>query len=75
MIDDLMYIAVVLSLVGNYLVIKKNPNGFIIWIITNLGWVFYDWYKEIYSQSILFIIYTIFALYGVYSWKYSNKER
>ena len=66
--DELMWIAVAGSLYGNYLIIKKNPNGYIVWIITNMSWVFYDYWKGIMHQSLLFVIYTIFALYGYYMW-------
>ena len=67
-LDNLMWLAVAGSLYGNYLIIKKNPNGYIVWIITNLCWVFYDAWKGIFSQSILFVIYTIFAIYGYREW-------
>lgn len=73
MIDEFMWLFVALSLLGNYFVIKKNVHGFSIWIVTNIAWVIYDAYKGIYSQSALFLIYTVFALYGVYEWKYKRK--
>lgn len=73
MIDELMWIFVALSLFGNYLVIKKNMHGFTVWIVTNIAWVTYDAYKGIYSQSILFLIYTAFAIYGLYTWNKGDK--
>lgn len=72
MIDNITYLFVVLSLYGNILIIRKNYNGFLLWIITNLLWAAYDWHKEIYSQSILFLVYTGFAVYGYMEWRYSS---
>ena len=73
-IDDFMWLFVLLSLVGNILIIKKHYAGFIVWIITNMAWVFYDYSKEIYSQSLLFLVYTVFAIYGFWEWKYKKMK-
>lgn len=67
--DDIMWIFVAISLTGNILIIKKNSYGFVMWTVSNIAWVYYDFYKEAYSQSFLFVIYTILALYGIYEWK------
>ena len=36
MIDIISAIATICSLYGNYLVIKKNKFGFVIWLISNI---------------------------------------
>ena len=69
-IDNFMYIFVILSLYANLLVIQKNYNGFAIWIVTNSAWMIYDYYIGAFSQSALFLVYNMFAVYGLISWKY-----
>lgn len=69
-IDNLMWLAVAVSLYGNLLVVWKNQNGFLVWIVTNSAWVLYDLYMGIYSQAVLFLIYNLFAVYGYLSWRY-----
>lgn len=67
-LDELMWLAVLGSLYGNYLIIKKNPYGYVVWVVTNTSWVLYDAWKGILSQSLLFVIYTIFAIWGYRAW-------
>ena len=61
-----------LSLIGVWFNIKHNPIGFIFWIVANVGWVYIDYQAGLYSQSILFFVYTVLAAYGFYEWKYKN---
>lgn len=73
-IDQSMYGFVLLSLIGNILVIKKNWIGYVLWLITNSAWILYNIYLQIYSQAVLFTIYNILALYGIYIWRFQKKQ-
>lgn len=71
-IDQGMWVFVGLSLVGNILVIKKNWLGYVLWLITNSAWILYNIYLQVYSQAVLFTIYNILALYGIYIWRFKK---
>lgn len=70
MIDTISAIATICSLYGNYLVIKKNKFGFVIWLISNILWVLINFIGVLnISQVIMFMIYGILNIYGWIKWK------
>lgn len=70
MIDTISAIATICSLYGNYLVIKKNKFGFVIWLISNILWVLINFIGVLnISQVIMFVIYGILNVYGWIKWK------
>lgn len=74
MIAELTWLLAALSLVGVWLNIKKKSTCFIIWLATNASWTIYDFSIGAYAQSVLFFIYTILAVYGLYEWKYKKQK-
>lgn len=64
----------ILSLIGVVLNIKKRKECFYIWGVTNFGWVFIDYNAGLYAQSLLFAIYFVLALWGIYEWKKSESS-
>jgi nicotinamide riboside transporter PnuC len=73
-INYIGWLVAVASIIGNILVIKKRRSGFMVWIISNIVWVAIDCHKEIYSQAVLFTIFTIIAAYGWIKWKKDNEK-
>lgn len=73
-IELLMYIVSILSILGSWIVIKKNRYGFIIWMITNASWIVYDVYKTAYPQAVLMIVYFVMSLWGFITWKEDKNE-
>ena len=70
MIDIISAIATICSLYGNYLVIKKNKFGFVIWLISNILWILINFIGVLnISQVIMFVIYGILNIYGWIKWK------
>ena len=70
MIDIVSAIATICSLYGNYLVIKKNKFGFVIWLISNILWILINFIGVLnISQVIMFMIYGILNIYGWIKWK------
>lgn len=70
MIDTISAIATICSLYGNYLVIKKNKFGFVIWLISNILWILINFIGVLnISQVIMFMIYGILNIYGWIKWK------
>jgi len=66
---DLTFIITFFSIIGVYLNIKKNKLCFIIWSMTNFAWMIIDFKAGLYSQSLLFALYFILAIYGLYEWR------
>ena len=59
----------IFSLIGVVLNIYKKKSCFIIWAFTNFAWMIIDWTYGLYAQSVLFLIYFILAIWGLYKWK------
>ena len=73
--EQLSWIFVSLSLIGNYYVIKKNVIGQWIWAFSNLGWIVFDLSIQAYSQAFLFTVYFVLCIWGIISWSHSKKEK
>lgn len=56
-------------LIGDYLVVKKNRIGFLIWIIVDGYFSLSNLFEMDYIQSSIFGMYVIMGIYGLYSWK------
>jgi nicotinamide riboside transporter PnuC len=57
-----------LSIIGVIANIYKKKWCFIIWLFTNASWCLYDFSKGLYSQSFLFFVYTLLAIWGLIKW-------
>ncbi|MFT4552026.1 MAG: nicotinamide riboside transporter PnuC [Chlamydiales bacterium] len=68
MLQYIDWVFVVLSLIGNVFVIKKNVVGQWIWAISNVGWIGFFLYNGIYSSAVLFSVYLCLCVWGIYSW-------
>jgi len=68
-IMDWTILVTIASLVGTVANIYKKQWCFIIWLATNAIWCGYDFYKGLYSQSILFFIYFLLAIWGLRQWR------
>ena len=74
-IDQLSWILVVLSLAGNFFVIKKNVLGQWLWAISNIGWVSYNLYSGLYSQAFLFAVYFGLCIWGIIAWTKEGRTK
>ena len=70
-LDILTWTLVAGSLIGGQLVINKKKAGYFIWVLVNLLWVAFYFYKEIYASVALFSVYMAQAAIGYSKW---NKE-
>lgn len=58
----------VLSTVGTILNAEANIICFPIWIVANTGWIIVNFYKKIYAQAFLYLMYNLIAVYGIGQW-------
>ena len=66
------WILTALSLWGVILNIHQNRRCFYIWTFTNASWAVVDYNAGLISQGVLFTIYTILAIWGLYKWKHKH---
>ena len=57
-----------LSLAGTVLLILKKWQGFLFYLFANAGWAVLDFFCGIPGQAILFGVYFLLSVWGVYSW-------
>ena len=57
------------AIIATYMVVKKQLENWLIWIIVDLVASGMYFYKELYFTSLLFLIYTIIAVFGYFKWK------
>ncbi len=62
-----------LSITATWMLAKKIIEHWIIWIVVDVISVSLYLYKELYSTSLLFVVYTIMAVVGFLQWRKSIK--
>lgn len=73
--DVLTWGLTVLSIVGVVLNIKHRRSCFYVWALTNASWTVVDWWKGVYAQSALFLVYFVLALYGLWEWRHLGRKK
>jgi nicotinamide riboside transporter PnuC len=68
------WIVTVFSITGVVLNIYKIKWCFAIWAVTNFSWMVIDFYRGIYAQAFLFMVYFILAIYGLYRWSVESRS-
>ncbi len=64
----IMWIVTIFSILGIVLNIYKRKECFVVWSLTNFIWAMYDWHIGAREQSVLFFVYFLLALWGLYKW-------
>lgn len=72
-IDWFSWVLSAISIIGTVLNVKKKRICFWIWLFTNATWVVVDFIFGLYAQSVLFMVYTGLAIYGIIEWKKGDK--
>lgn len=60
------FVVMALSIVATYYNNYRKRWVFIVWAFTNLFWIVYDTYAGLYGQAILFCVYFLLAIHGIY---------
>lgn len=64
-----------ISLYGAYLNILRNRWGFLLWMVSNSFWMFWNFYIGEYAQSVLFGCFFYLAVKGFTSWKSEQSQK
>ena len=59
----------VFSLIATWMMARRYIENWLVWIVVDSSCIFIYLYKELYSTTFLFFIYTIMAIYGYFNWK------
>ncbi len=62
----------VIALAGTFMNAERNKWGFAFWLISNLYMCIRFFMIHEYAQSVLFFVYFVLAIRGIYAW--SRKE-
>lgn len=69
-----MWVLTVVSLAAVILNIKKKIMCFYLFAVANLAWAIIDYREGLVAQSVLFAVYFVLSIYGLYEWR-KHKER
>lgn len=76
MIEAFTWPLAILTVVGVVLNVKKRRFCFVIWSVTNIFWVVYNYTIEAYAQAAVFAVYFGLAIWGIIQWgRDASKER
>ncbi len=70
-VPNLDAITTATAITGMWLMAKKKLENWIYWIITDLIATPLYFYKELYYFSLQFLLFTVLAIWGYFSWKKS----
>jgi nicotinamide mononucleotide transporter len=59
----------IFSVIATFLLIRRQIDNWVYWIITDAIYVGMYYYREAYLFAILFIVYTLMAVSGYIEWK------
>lgn len=57
-----------LSIIGTLYNLQKRAAGWIIWTISNAGWIMSFTMKGLLAEATLFSVYLILSVYGIFKW-------
>lgn len=63
-----------LSIIGVILNARKNIACWYVWLISNITWLIYYLEKKDNPAIVLWIVFTIFNVYGLIMWRRKPKE-
>ena len=64
----MIWLLTAISLLGVILNIRKDRRAFYCWSFTNLSWAVIDYRAGLPEQAVLFAVYFLLALWGLYAW-------
>lgn len=75
MVTVLSVVSTVLALTGNLLVNLKKKIGFVIWILSNIGWIVVNIVGEMnYPMVFMYLVYVVLNIQGFVHWKRTEKN-
>lgn len=57
-----------LSIIGTLYNLQKRAAGWVIWTISNAGWIATFAMKGLLAEATLFSVYLVLSVYGIFKW-------
>ena len=57
-----------LSILGTVYNLQKRVAGWVIWTISNIGWIVSFSLKGMMAEAFLFSVYLVLSVYGIFKW-------
>ena len=64
-----------IALLGTILNTQMRKEGFYFWLCSNIYMMFADYQAGLYAQSVLFFIYALLAIRGIFIWNRKQKGK
>jgi len=64
-----------LSIIGTLYNLQKRVAGWVIWTISNAGWIISFSMKGMVAEATLFAVYLGLSIYGIYKWRGPRTSR
>jgi len=71
----LTWLLTILSVIGVILNTHQDRRCFYIWIVTNSSGAAVDFYKGIYAQATMFVLYLALSIWGLYQWRHKAVKK
>jgi len=65
---DLAWLFSVISIVACWFNIRKKKVCFIIWCVSNVGFLWLNFVTKLYGQIPLWVVFTLLNVYGYFQW-------
>lgn len=73
--DYLGWICAIISVIGTLCINYKNKYGMVLWIISNLLWIYYALFVQPnMPQVFMYVVFTLTNIHGLYKWKLLEKS-
>jgi len=73
-IKIMMWLVVAVALAGAFLNTRGKWQGFLLWLISNAWWCWYNIIAGEYPQVFLFGVFWFISLYGIFQWRKIQRE-
>jgi nicotinamide riboside transporter PnuC len=64
-----------LSIIGTLYNLQKRAAGWIIWTISNAGWIMSFTMKGLPAEATLFSVYLVLSVYGIFKWRQPRSQK
>lgn len=63
------------SVIGAALNAVCRRGGFLVWIFSNTGWVIVNASRNLWPETVLFVVYLAFSVVGFFMWTHPTTNR
>jgi len=68
------WFVVFIALGGVVLNVRKQWQGFLLWLVSNAYWCVYNTARGDYPQAVLYAVFWLLAVYGIYHWRLKETD-